>query len=114
MPKKNYLNQFTESEQLQEAFPDWERFLIFWYSYKKPVGFWLAIRSWHKLSEQDKRDTFQHVDDYVRANQDLKFRKNPTTYLNQRAFEDEIIKREDEDPFRKIAKEILNKQNKND
>ena len=66
-------------------FEDW----WIWYDYK--ISKDKAKKSWIKLTEQEKDLALQSVKDYVKSTPDKSFRKHPTTYLNQKSFNDEII-----------------------
>lgn len=70
---------------------DKECFELFWELYGKKVGREKAIKSWSKLSEDEKGMALHHVTMYVKSTPEVKYRKDPTTYLNQKAFNDEII-----------------------
>lgn len=106
---KSYILQFEESEDLRKQYKDWERFLVFVASYKRPDGFWNAIKSWHKLTERDKRRIFDTVDDFVKSHPKEQFRPMMATYLNQRRFDDEVRRHEPADAFTKIYEELKNK-----
>jgi vacuolar-type H+-ATPase subunit I/STV1 len=77
----------TKTEILDTKFEDW----WLWYDYK--ISKDKAKSSWKKLTEQEKYLALQSVQSYVEATPDKSFRKHPTTYLNQKSFNDEIIKR---------------------
>jgi uncharacterized protein YdaU (DUF1376 family) len=74
-------------EILDSKFEEW----WIWYDYK--VSKDKAKKSWNKLNEQEKDLALQSVQAYVRSTPDKSFRKHPTTYLNQKSFNDEIITR---------------------
>jgi uncharacterized protein YdaU (DUF1376 family) len=74
-------------EILDPKFEEW----WIWYDYK--VSKDKAKKSWNKLNEQEKDLALQSVQAYVRSTPDKSFRKHPTTYLNQKSFNDEIITR---------------------
>jgi uncharacterized protein YdaU (DUF1376 family) len=74
-------------EILDPKFEEW----WLWYDYK--VSKDKAKKSWNKLNEQEKDLALQSVQAYVRSTPDKSFRKHPTTYLNQKSFNDEIITR---------------------
>lgn len=68
------------------------RFDEFWDAYDKKVGSKpKLIKKWESLSDGDRLAVMAHVPDYVAATPDKKFRKNPETYLNNHAWNDEII-----------------------
>ena len=66
----------------------------FWNMYEKKVGDKEKIgRKWAGLSLEDRKKIFIHVPLYKEAQPDKQFRKDPATYLNQKAWNDEIIER---------------------
>jgi hypothetical protein len=77
----------TKTEILDAKFEDW----WLWYDYK--ISKDKAKKSWNKLNEQEKDLALQSVQAYVESTPDKSFRKHPTTYLNQKSFNDEIITR---------------------
>jgi uncharacterized protein YdaU (DUF1376 family) len=77
----------TKTEILDAKFEDW----WLWYDYKKSKD--KAKKSWNKLNENEKDLALQSVQDYVQSTPDKTYRKHPTTYLNQKCFNDEIINR---------------------
>jgi uncharacterized protein YdaU (DUF1376 family) len=74
-------------EILDPKFEEW----WLWYDYK--VSKDKAKKSWNKLNENEKDLALQSVQDYVQSTPDKTYRKHPTTYLNQKCFNDEIINR---------------------
>lgn len=77
----------TKIEILDEKFEVW----WLWYDYKKSKE--KAKKAWNSLTEQEKGLALQTVQPYVESTPDKTFRKHPTTYLNQKCFNDEIITR---------------------
>jgi hypothetical protein len=66
----------------------------FWKLYDKKVGDKDKLRrKWEGLSLKVKEKIFEHVPRYKAAQPDKQFRKDPSTYLNQKAWDDEIIER---------------------
>ena len=65
----------------------------FWNPYDKKVHKPDSYKKWDRLNEKDKQAIALHVPKYVEAQPDKQYRKNPVTYLNNRGWEDEIIKR---------------------
>jgi uncharacterized protein YdaU (DUF1376 family) len=74
-------------EILDSKFEEW----WLWYDYK--VSKDKAKKSWNKLNENEKDLALQSVQAYVQSTPDKTYRKHPTTYLNQKCFNDEIINR---------------------
>ena len=71
---------------------DW-KFEQWWVNYDYKISKDKAQKSWNKLNEQEKDLALQMVNQYVESTPDKSFRKHPTTYLNQKSFNDEIIER---------------------
>ena len=65
----------------------------FWdlYDYKKSRD--KAEKAWKTLNQQEKALALQHAPVYAQSTPDKQFRKHPTTYLNNKSFNDEIIER---------------------
>lgn len=63
-----------------------------WNLYQKKVGCKDKLeKKWNSMSFKDRKAATEHIPLYVMATEDKKYRKNFQTYLNQRAWEDEII-----------------------
>ena len=93
----------TKTEILDAKFEDW----WLWYDYK--ISKDKAKKSWNKLNEKEKDLALQSVQAYVNSTPDKSFRKHPTTYLNQKSFNDEIITRNNSNATR-IAPKITAEQ----
>jgi hypothetical protein len=64
----------------------------FWDLYDKKVGDKVKIEAkFNNLPKSDIEKIFQHVPKYKLAQPDKKFRKDPSTYLNNKSWNDEII-----------------------
>ena len=65
----------------------------FWdlYDYKKSRD--KAEKAWKNLNQEEKALALQHAPVYAQSTPDKQFRKHPTTYLNNKSFNDEIIER---------------------
>lgn len=66
-------------------------FSQFWDLYAKKVDREKCFKKWLKLSQEEIRQVFNHVEKYVESTPDKKYRKNPLSYLNAKSFENEII-----------------------
>ena len=63
-----------------------------WDLYQKKVGPKDALkRKWNSMSFKDRKAATEYVPAYVLSQPDKQFRKNFQTFLNQRAWEDELI-----------------------
>lgn len=66
-------------------------FEFFWEAFNKKIDRSKCESVWAKLTEEEVQKIVATVDQYVLANPEIKFRKNPLTYLNGKCFNDEII-----------------------
>lgn len=62
----------------------------FWDLYDKKVDRELSQKKWEKLTQAEKEKTIIHIEHYKQLQPDSKYRKNPSTYLNQKTFNDPI------------------------
>ena len=69
---------------------DFERW---WFKYDKKTGKEKALSKWNLLNKQEKDIALSVVENYVNSTPDKKFRKDPSTYLHNKSFNDEIITR---------------------
>lgn len=81
--------QVNAQEILKEVNLKEELFNKFWDSYNKKVGTKDAKAKFLKLSMEDIKKIFNTLPYYLKSTPDVKFRKHPVTYLNQRTWEDE-------------------------
>lgn len=70
----------------------WPTFEDFWEAYGKKVDRSKCEVKWNRLKHADKLKIMEHLPDYVEATPELEYRRNPATYLNNRSWENEIIK----------------------
>jgi hypothetical protein len=69
-----------------------ELFETFWDKYDKKVGDKKAVRkSFMGISIENIEKIFSHIPLYKEAQPDKKYRKNPSSYLYQKAWNDEVI-----------------------
>jgi hypothetical protein len=68
-----------------------ELFENFWNMYDKKTSREKCFKKFLNLKEEEITALFKHVPKYVASTPDKKFRKDPTTYLNNKSFNDEII-----------------------
>jgi len=87
----------------------WEDdFEIFWNLYDKKIDRSKCEKAWNKLSDADIDRIMFTIKEYVNANQDIKFRKNPLTYLNGKCWNDEINNHQAEEEKGKHQKNFEN------
>ena len=73
-------------------------FDYFWNDYDKKVGDKQKLKSkWNKLSDKDRNEIMNYLPLYIEAVPDKQFRKNPETFLNNKSWLDEIVKRTNPD-----------------
>jgi len=69
----------------------WPSFENFWDAYDKKIDRKDTIKKWEKLRQAEKEKILDNLPQYITATPDKQYRKNPETYLNDRAWENEII-----------------------
>jgi hypothetical protein len=68
-------------------------FDTWWDLYDKKVGSKTKLQNkWNKLTDDQRTQAIKHTKEYIIAQPDKQYRKNPDTYLNNESFYDEIIK----------------------
>ena len=72
---------------IDDSFEEW------WFNYDKKTGKEKAYNKWKILLPQEKDLALSVVHKYVQSTPDKQWRKDPTTYLNSKSFNDEIIER---------------------
>jgi hypothetical protein len=75
-----------EQETIEQYFEQ------FWNLYDKKVDRKKAFDKWKKLDIETMEKIIKITPDYVKKNNDVQYRKNPTTFLNNESWNDEIIK----------------------
>ena len=69
----------------------WPTFDDFWEAYDKKRDRTPAEKKWGSLSQKEKEAIMSHIPKYKIAQPDKQYRKDPETFLNRRAWENEII-----------------------
>ena len=72
------------------------QFEIFWELYDKKVDSKKCEALWMKLSDSERGIAITHIPKYKEATPEKEYRKNPATYLNNKSFNNEIIKNKNE------------------
>lgn len=62
----------------------------FWNAYNKKVDSKKCKSKWQKLKDDEKLKIKKTIHNYILANSEVKYRKNPLTYLNGNCWEDEL------------------------
>lgn len=68
-----------------------EKFEIWWNAYDYKKGREKTFDKWKRIKSQDREKCLEVVYNYVKSTPDKNYRKYPTTYLNQSAWNDEIV-----------------------
>ena len=68
-----------------------ELFNRFWDLYDKKTNRDKCFKKFSTLKAEEMEKVFSHLPNYVNSTPDKKFRKDPSTYLNNKSFNDEII-----------------------
>ena len=84
--KKRKVN-ISKVNILDSAFDEW------WDKYDKKVSKEKAITKWNILTNEEKQLALKIVQEYVNSTPVKQYRLNPTTYLHNKSFNDEIINR---------------------
>ena len=88
--------QVNTSKEDKEVKEDKEEikisFVEFWDLYDKKVGDKEKLqKKWISLTDIEREQAMRHIPKYKISQPDKKFRKDPSTYLNNKSFNDEII-----------------------
>ncbi len=83
-------NENENEVKLYPAFDD------FWNLYNKKINRRDSEKKWNKLLQSQKEEIIIHVEQYVFANPEKRYRKNPEVYLNKESWNDEIITKSDD------------------
>lgn len=83
--KKETRAKPTQSQESLERFGQW------WKLYDRKTNKGQSEKLWGKLTDEEQMKCLEVVRSYVRSTPDKQFRKHPTTYLRNRAWEDEIF-----------------------
>ena len=78
-------------------------FELFWNAYGKKVDTAKCKKKWESLNLKTQNLILDHVPKYVNSTPEVKFRKNPLTYLNGQTWIDEI--KGTDDPKKKLTVE---------
>lgn len=80
----------VNAQELLEKVNEREKlFAKFWDMYNRKVGTKDCKSKFLKLTDKEVEEIFTTLPHYLKATPDVKFRKHPITYLNQRTWEDE-------------------------
>lgn len=88
--RKYPVPQINASTFMETTIVATEEFERFWNMYNKKTGKEKVIKRWSKLTSKEREKIFETLPFYLKYTPDVKFRKDPYTYLNQRTWEDEV------------------------
>lgn len=90
-------------------------FSVFWDLYQKKVDKKTCKIKWDKLPFATRQKIIDYLPAYIKSTPDIKFRKDPKTFLNNESWENQIIESETDKPISERYREhlIKNKQHKN-
>lgn len=77
-----------EKKEKNNSTPEFD---LFWDTYDKKVGRDKCLEAWKNIPESEIEIILEHVPRYVASTPDIKFRKNPLTYLTGKHWQDDII-----------------------
>ena len=86
--KKERADSTAASDDSNSIFP----FLEFWEMYGKKVELQKCRLRYSKLDETDRRMIRERLPEYIAATPDVTYRKHPSTWLNNRCWEDLSVK----------------------
>lgn len=66
-------------------------FDVFWNLYNKKTGRAACEKKWLRLKDDEREAVIKHLPAYIASTPDVKYRKNPLTYLNGKHWQDEVI-----------------------
>lgn len=87
----NVINKAEVEKTPKTKKPDAPTFNDFWALYDKKCGRGKTKPLWNKLSRKDREAIMIYVPKYKEAQPEKRYRKDPATFLRNRAWEDEII-----------------------
>lgn len=70
-------------------------FESFWNLYDIKVDRQKCETKWIKLTDEERTTCIEKIPEYISSNPDKKFRRHPATYLNNKAWNNEVVKRID-------------------
>ena len=90
--KEKEKDKEKDKEKEKEKEPEKISFEIFWDKYDKKIDRAKCEPKWNRLTRNDQELCLYSITDYVNNTPDKKYRRDPETYLNNRSWENEIIK----------------------
>lgn len=90
-PKEEEVEEEVEEKgevKVKEELPAFE---LFWKLYDKKRDREKCEKKWSKLSKSDRDKIIQNLGKYIQSTPDKQYRKDPSTYLNNKSWENEVI-----------------------
>lgn len=84
----------TETKEPGDETPPlslWPTFDDFWNLYDKKHDRPKCEKKWEKIKQEAREKIMEHLERYVRSTTEVRFRKNPMTYLNNESWNNDII-----------------------
>jgi uncharacterized protein YdaU (DUF1376 family) len=66
-------------------------FDYFWSMYDKKIDRAKCEKKWQRLTDEEREECMYYLPAYIKATPDIKFRRNPETYLNNKSWQNEIV-----------------------
>ena len=77
----------------------------FWNDYDKKIGAKDKLKKkWNKLTDEERQNAMNYIELYKLSVPDKQFRKNPETFINNKSWNDELIKSNTNSTSRVAAK----------
>ena len=89
-PKDNPNDNPTETITEQNRTEDNIEFDVFWDLYNKKTDRTNCEKKWKSLKDSERETIIEVLPKYIKSTPDVKFRKNPKTWLNGKCWNDEI------------------------
>ena len=67
-------------------------FIVFWDLYDKKRDKIKCEGKWNRLTNKERQECIDKIPEYIESTPDKQFRKDPETFLNNKSWNDEIIK----------------------
>ena len=113
IPLKPILKTSNELKTVKGNTEREEQFDKFWELYNKKVDKKKTMSKFLKLKDSDVKKIAETIKNYISINNDVKYRKNPLTYLNSEAWNDEIVSNNSTNNFNSSEK-VINLLNNSD
>lgn len=102
----------NENENINEVINDNVNidFEWFWKDYDKKVGAKDKLKKkWNKLTDEERQNAMNYIELYKQSVPDKQFRKNPETFINNKSWNDELIK-SNTNNYSKVAPKVTIEQ----